>query len=215
MGKGWPKCMGKGWPKYMGKGWPKQMGKGWPKYMGKGWPKQMGRGWPKYMGKGWPKCMGKGWPKQMGRCWPTSSGAFEITNEPFQPFQQLKTQNTTSFGCTMSRAWPGRICRLLKNSIFLSVCTIFWSHQFVRNLIPSLLQFFVAFHVEKIYATCSRRGCALLYRWFSGPWRPGPFPSRPIYQRAVAHEQKGTKGLATTQCTQCTNAKNHMRFESR
>ena len=84
----------------------------------------------------------------------------------------------------MSRAWPGRICRLLKTSIFLSICTIFWSHQFVRNLVPSVLQFFVAFHVEKIYPTCSRRGCALLYRWFSGPWWPGPFPSRPIYQRA-------------------------------
>ena len=98
-------------------------------------------------------------------------------------------KNTTSFGCAMSRTWPGRICRLLKNSIFLSICTIFWSHEFVRKLIPSLLQFFVAFHVEKMYLTCSRRGCALLYRWFSGPWRPGPFPSRPIYQRAVAHEQ--------------------------
>ena len=90
----------------------------------------------------------------------------------------------------MSRAWPGQICRLLKNLICLSVCTIFWSHQFVRNLIWSLLQFLDAFHVEKIYPTCSWRGCALLYRWFSGPWRPVPFPSRPIYQRAVAHEQQ-------------------------
>ena len=65
---------------------------------------------------------------------------------------------------------------------------IFPSLQFVRNWIPSPLHIFVAFETQKIYPTCSSRGCGLLYRWFSGPWRPGPSPSRRIYQRAVAHK---------------------------
>ena len=94
------------WPKYMGKGWPKCMGKGWPKYIGKGWPKCMGMGCPKYMGKGWPNAWANSWP--------TKSRAFVVTNQSFQNF---KKQNTTSFPHTLSRAWPGRICRILKSSI--------------------------------------------------------------------------------------------------
>ena len=81
------------------------------------------------------------------------------------------------------------ICLLLKSRFLSSNFTIFPPHQFVRIWIPSLLHIFVAFETQKIYATCSRRGYALLYRWFSGPWRPGPSPSRRIYQRAVAHKQ--------------------------
>ena len=77
------------------------------------------------------------------------------------------------------------ICLLLSSNF-----TIFLSHQFVRIWIPSLLHIFVALQTQTIYPTCFRRGYALLYRWFSGPWRPGPSPSRRIYQRAVAHKQK-------------------------
>ena len=55
----------------------------------------------------------------------------------------------------------------------------------------SLLPILVAFQTQNIYPTCSRMGYALLYRWFSGPWRAGPSPSRRIYQRAVAHKQQG------------------------
>ena len=156
MGTGWPKCMGKGWPKCMGKGKPKQMSPGWPKYMGKGWPKCMGKGWPKYMGKGWPKCIGKGWPKQMGSGWPTSSGACRITNEPFQqPFQQMNHFNKLILKLPPASAapccGPGLVgfATCWKIGLFWSIFTIFTSHQLVRNLITSLLHFFVSFHVEK------------------------------------------------------------------
>ena len=56
--------------------------------------------------------------------------------------------------------------------------TIFQSHQFVWTSNLSLMHILLAFQMEKIYPTCSRRGRALLYFRFSGSVAAGTLPGR-------------------------------------
>ena len=67
---------------------------------------------------------------------------------------------------------------------------ILHSHQFVRIRIPSSVRILVPFLMRKKYATCSRWPVSLLLQVQGFGWRPGPSPSRPIYQRADTHKQK-------------------------